>query len=389
MADTAGGSLLPVAPAFRIDVQMGGVKFDESANPGEKLTMEVGERRIDSGEFFPGMFTVRDASGVYAQYDISNGELVKKYDNKEEFENLFRDKLKTLSVGERRGKLASVGIADIIRLPNPEKVKTSTEQPPIVKMEVQTKVEEALPITTSTEPKSIEPKSTEIATQTNKNTIGISSSVKDELRKILKDDAKLNEAVKLLNETEPGKLRSNIIFNPEYKVVADLIKSIVAFKIKEYVDMLEEDGTSPGETSVQASTSPETLPEQTSDQNVDQTSDQAGTSPEETSDQPETLPEETSDQAGTSPEETSNQSETLPEQTSVQNVEQTSDQPETLPENQPANLPETNMTTVNTTLFENNTTPATTTNQSGGKTKKTKGKLRKLKTRKQRKVNRQ
>jgi hypothetical protein len=228
-------------------------------------------------------------------------------------------------------------------------------------MEVQTKVEEALPITTSTEPKSIEPKSiepksTEIATQTNKNTIGISSSVKDELRKILKDDAKLNEAVKLLNETEPGKLRSNIIFNPEYKVVADLIKSIVAFKIKEYVDMLEEDGTSP-----------ETLPEETSDQNVDQTSDQAGTSPEETSDQ----------------------SETLPEQTSVQNVEQTSDQLETLPENQPANLPETNMTAVNTTLFENNTTPATTTKQSGGKTKKTKGKLRKLKTRKQRKVNRQ
>jgi hypothetical protein len=60
-----------------------------------------------------------------------------------------------------------------------------------------------------------------------------------------------------------------------------------------------------------------------------------------------------------------------------------------LPENQTANLPETNMTTVNTTLFENKNNTATSTNQSGGKTKKTKGKLRKLKTRKQRKVNRQ
>jgi hypothetical protein len=179
----------------------------------------------------------------------------------------------------------------------------------------------------------------------------------------LKDDAKLNEAVKLLNETEPGKLRSNIIFNPEYKVVADLIKSIVAFKIKEYVDMLEEDGTSPGQTSDKAGTLPDTSPGQTSDENVDQTLAQAGTLPD------------------TSPD-------TSPEQTSVQNVGQTSDQLETLPENQTANLPETNMTAVNTSLFENKKN-TTTTNQSGGKTKKTKGKLRKLKTRKQRKVNRQ
>ena len=380
MADTAGGSLLPVTPAFRIDVQMGGVKFDVSANPGEKLTMEVGERRIDSGELFPGMFTVRDASGVYAQYDISNGSEVKRFDNKEEFENLFRDKLKTLSLGERRAKLASVGIADIIKIPNPEKVKTSTEQPPIVETEVQTKVEEALPITTSTEAKS-----TEMATQTNKNTIGISSSVKEELRKILKDDAKLNEAVKLLNEMEPGKLRSNIIFNPEYKVVADLIKSIVAFKIKEYVDMLEEDG----KTLVQANTLPETLPEETSGQNVEQTLVQVSTSPENTSDQADTSPEQTLVQVSTSPENTSDQTGTSPQQTL--------DQSQTLPENQPANLsavnttlfennqtanlPETNITAVNTTLFENN--------QTGGKTKKTKGKLRKLKTRKQRKVNRQ
>lgn len=365
MADTAGGSLLPVAPAFRIDVQMGGVKFDVSANPGEKLTMEVGERRIDSGELFPGMFTVRDSSGIYIQYDISNGSEVKRFDNKEEFENLFRDKLKTLSLGDRRAKLASVGIADIIKIPNPEKVKTSTEHTPIVETEVQTKVEEALPITTSTETLT-EAKSTEMAIQTNKNTIGISSSVKEELRKILKDDAKLNEAVKLLNETEPGKLRSNIIFNPEYKVVADLIKSIVAFKIKEYVDMLEEDG----KTLVQANT----LPEETSGQNVEQTLDQASTSPEDTS-----------EQAGTSPGQTSNEPGTSPEETLDQNVDQTSDQPE----NQTANLPETNITTVNTTLFENKKNTPTVTQQTGGKTKKTKGKLRKLKTRKQRKVNRQ
>jgi hypothetical protein len=377
MADTAGGSLLPVAPAFRIDVQMGGVKFDASANPGEKLTMEVGERRIDSGEFFPGMFTVRDASGVYAQYDISNGQLVKSFDNKEEFENLFRDKVKILGVGDRRAKLASVGIPDILPMKvnketPTEQIKT-VEQSPIVETETQTNIEQEKPE---------EITKAEMATQINKNTIGISSSVKEELRKILKDDAKLNEAVKLLNETEPGKLRSNIIFNPEYKVVADLIKSIVAFKIKEYVDMLEE-----GEKTLdQASTLAETLPEETSGQNVEQTLDQASTSPEETSDQ---NVDQTLVQASTLPKETSDQADTLLEETSVQNVGQTSDQLETLPENQTANLPETNISTVNTTLFENNTTPATTTNQSGGKTKKTKGKLRKLKTRKQRKVNRQ
>jgi hypothetical protein len=380
MADTAGGSLLPVAPAFRIDVQMGGVKFDASGVP----RAEQGEIEIDNGELFDGLFTIRDASGVYKQYSKSDKSLHKEYKVASEFKTVLDEKskekekalnpLKIQSIKETVYRLEGFEenvlrqAKEVAQKETKERARTWKQTKEVPVLELGTK---QLPIVetiaTSTEgTQTTEPKSTEMAIQTNNNTIGISSSVKEELRKILKDDAKLNEAVKLLNETEPGKLRSNIIFNPEYKVVADLIKSIVAFKIKEYVDMLEEDGTSSGETSVQASTSPETLPEETSGQNVDQTSDQAGTSPEETSDQ----------------------SETLPEQTSVQNVGQTSDQPETLPENQTANLPETNMTAVNTTLFENKKN-TTTTNQSGGKTKKTKGKLRKLKTRKQRKVNRQ
>jgi hypothetical protein len=361
MADTAGGSLLPVAPAFRIDVQMGGVKFDES---GVAHT-EQGEIEIDNGSLFDGLFTIRDASGVYKQYSKSDKSLHKEYKVASEFKTDLDEKVKEKEKTLNPLKIQSIketvyrleGVEENIlkqaretaQKQTEERARTwkQTKEAPV--LELGTK---QLPIVetiaTSTEgTQTTEPKSTEMAIQTNNNTIGISSSVKEELRKILKDDAKLNEAVKLLNETEPGKLRSNIIFNPEYKVVADLIKSIVAFKIKEYVDMLEEDG---------------------------KTLDQASTSPEDTS-----------EQAGTSPGQTSNEPGTSPEETLDQNVDQTSDQPE----NQTANLPETNMTAVNTTLFENNTTPATTTNQSGGKTKKTKGKLRKLKTRKQRKVNRQ
>jgi hypothetical protein len=74
---------------------------------------------------------------------------------------------------------------------------------------------------------------------TKKSTIG-DDVVIDKLRAILSADKEYQTVLALLGEADPSKLRSNILFNPEYKVIADLLKQIVRFKVEQYAKGLEE-----------------------------------------------------------------------------------------------------------------------------------------------------
>ena len=442
MAET-GGTLLPTTPPFRIDAQMGGVKFDPTGISGEQFTMEVGDRLVDAYrdkdtgivyKVFDNLFTIRDASGVYKQYNIKDGTLHGQF-TKDEFKTLLDEKIKEKKIpdGPRRAIYIQ---ADIIKdaFPKVESSKNEVEETIYNSSSTnQTQPE------TSTEKKQINVQtkpatsSTETQTNTPNNTIGISANVKEELRKILKDDAKLNEAIKLLNETEPGKLRSNIIFNPDYKPVAELIKEIVAFKIKQYADKMAEleKGVDvvPGETLEATVTAiSETEPVKQDNSNPPQSpivstleANVASTSEKETS---ETLVQNveniSGEKAKSETEETSGPnvattSENNPNRqqpiisTSAPNLDNTSSvasnetienglsnvssitnngnvsniASETSENTSVENIPETNITKVNTSLLNNSEAEAEV--KTGGKTKKKKSNLRKLKTMKKRK----
>lgn len=445
MADT-GGTLLPPTPAFRIEAQLGGVKFDPSGN----AEIEKGEKLIDDNELFDGLITVRDASGVYKQYSKMDNALVKEYTIASEFKIVLDDKikekektlnpLKIQSIKEKVYRLegfeenvlkearetAEKEASERLQKKVEELKRIKTTQPPII--DTQTATNEGTQTNNLAEPATSNA-STETTPQN--NTIGISASVKEELRKILKDDAKLNEAIKLLNETEPGSLRSNIIFNPDYKPVAELIKEIVAFKIKQYVDkMMDGVDIVPGQTLVSnvAATS-ETEPVEQDNSNPPQSpivstleANVDTTSEKETS---ETLVQNVENTSG---EKAKSESEEIVSQTLDQNVAATSEtNPEQLPIESTAdadntsnlvseetienslsnvssitnngnvsniasetsentsveNIPETNITKVNTSLLNNSEAEAEV--KTGGKTKKKKSNLRKLKTMKKRK----
>ena len=74
---------------------------------------------------------------------------------------------------------------------------------------------------------------TESTESTKKSTIG-DDSIVDKLREILRGDSEYQAVLALLGDAEPSKLRANIIFNPEYKIIADLLKQIVRFKVEQY-----------------------------------------------------------------------------------------------------------------------------------------------------------
>ena len=435
MAET-GGTLLPTTPAFPISAQLGGVKFDASGNH----ELEKDEKLIDDNVLFDGLITVRDASGVYKQYSKAEKKLIKEH-TKTDFKKVLDEKIKEkkLIEGPIRGIYAKAGfeteVEEVIRRIREEKEKekelkrTQTTTPT-----VETKTTSVAETQPNVESK---PATSNVSTATNSqnNTTEISASVKEELRKILKDDAKLNEAIKLLNETEPSKLRSNIIFNPDYKPVAELIKEIVAFKIKQYADKMAELEKAvdvvPGETlGSNVATTSEIKPEEqlnpTSQPSIVSTleANVASTSGKETS---ETLDQNVDTTSG---ENTKSKTEEIVSQTLDQNVDTTSEpNPEQLPiestsdadadntssvasnetienglsnvssitnngnvsniasetsENTSVeNIPETNITKVNTTLLNNSEAEAKV--KTGGKTKKKKSNLRKLKTMKKRK----
>jgi hypothetical protein len=240
MAD--GGSLIPSVPASvaPIHVQMGGATYNASLKEeDERFSLENGEKIVDYNEIFPGLFTVRDITNNFKQYAISNGDIKKKY-LLNDFDPLFRNEIKKFDTETQKRKLEKAGLPI-----NPPITKSRTRPgaattlvPGETISETGATSQEATGATSGKDEAKTETE-TETETKTKKSTIG-DDSIVDKLREILRGDSEYQAVLALLGDAEPSKLRANIIFNPEYKIIADLLKQIVRFKVEQYALGLKE-----------------------------------------------------------------------------------------------------------------------------------------------------
>jgi hypothetical protein len=243
MADS-GGSLLPSVPASvaPITAQYGGATYNASlTQEDERFSLEIGEKIVDYNEIFPGLFTVRDISNNFKQYDISNGEIKKKY-LLNDFDPLFRNEIKKFDIQTQKRKLEKAGLP--INLPTtkstmaPETGATKTAETRGIQSKKTNEIlstegqyeDNDRKLEDSVENEIKEP--TESAESTKKSTID--DDVVNKLREILRGDSEYQAVLALLGDAKPSELRANIIFNPAYKIIADLLKQIVRFKVEQY-----------------------------------------------------------------------------------------------------------------------------------------------------------